>query len=171
MRARQMRVSRIVAEGAVAMAVATVAALAVMSAAAAQSLPPPLTEHITMAVDDARAFSLPEGAQVVIIGNPAVADTTTAPVQTNALTILTAKAYGTTTLQVMDDKGRQLAFSRISVGRENQNTVTVHRGTKDRISFNCAPVCAPVPALGDGAEAFATASAQIQQRAGRADKR
>lgn len=148
-----------------------VLALACLPVAQAQSLPPQLRGHIDMPLDHARAFTLPEGAKVVIVGNPSVADTTTTPVENGLLTILTSKSFGTTSLQVLDDKGRQLAYAVVNVGRENADTVTVHLGKQSRTSFNCAPVCAPIPALGDSQDTFSATMSQIQQRANRAEGR
>lgn len=150
---------------------AAVVVLAGLTAAQAQSLPPQLRGHIQMPIDHAWAFTLPEGAKVVIIGNPTVADTTTTMLEDRQITILTSKAYGTTRLQVLDDKGRQIASALVNVGRENEDIVTVHMGTQARASFNCAPVCAPIPALGDSQDAFSAATSQIQQRANRVEGR
>ncbi len=152
-------------------AAVAVLAAACLPAAQAQSLPPQLRGHIEMPIDHAWAFTLPEGAKVVIIGNPSIADTTTTSVQENLLTILTSKSYGTTSLQVLDDKGRQLASAIVNVGRENHDIVTVHLGKESRTSFSCAPVCAPIPALGDSQEAFSSSTSQLQQRAARAEGR
>ncbi|MGQ3676150.1 pilus assembly protein N-terminal domain-containing protein [Xanthobacter sp. TB0139] len=149
-------------------ALAVLAALS-LSSAQAQSLPPQLRGYIQMSIDQARAFTLPEGAKIVIIGNPVIADTTTTPLEDRLLTILTSKSYGVTQLQVLDDKGRLLDTAVVNVGRENRDIVTIHTGPKERASFNCAPVCSPVPALGDSPEAFSAANSQIQQRSSRAE--
>ncbi|WP_322994269.1 pilus assembly protein N-terminal domain-containing protein [Castellaniella sp.] len=134
-----------------------------MGSAAERKDAPELKGQITLALDQARPFTLPSGAKVALVGNPTIADATQTP-GLEQFTILTGKSYGTTHVVVLDELGRELSTATISVNRNNKDLITIHTG-KGRASFSCAPTCAPVAALGDGSETFDPVASQIQQRA------
>lgn len=137
----------------------------------ANDLPPALEGSISIPLDQARAFLLPPDTKIVSVANPSIADATTAPVNDNSLTIVTAKSYGTTNILVLDGQGRQLSQAVINVSRNGSNVVTVHHGASGRVTYSCSPVCAPIANLGDDTEAFSGLVTQMQQRSSLASGR
>ena len=120
------------------------------------SAPPPdagndaTAEAVTVTVDHAKVLRLPEKAQTVIVGNPAIADVT---VQRNGVMIVTGKSYGVTNLIALDATGALLAESSVRVGAANDSILTVQRGL-ERESYSCTPACQPSAQLGDSKAFF-----------------
>lgn len=127
---------------------------AVSSAAAA--------EPIQVVVDRAKVMRISRPADVVIIGNPAIADAT---VQDSQTLIITGRSFGSTNLIVLDADGLAIADETISVGPQNDQVVTVYRRAA-RQTFSCTPDCSPTLAMGDSATAFESVSDQIQSHGG-----
>ncbi|MFG1298040.1 pilus assembly protein N-terminal domain-containing protein [Xanthobacter sp. V13C-7B] len=136
----------------------------VVEAHAAEVAAPAMRGEIVATVDQARAFTLDRGARVVAVGNPAIADATVTRTDQGALVVLTGKSYGSTNVVVVGEGGQILADARVSVRRTDRGVVTVHSGAKQRVSFECTPVCAPVASLGDDTDAFGAVHGQMQQR-------
>jgi hypothetical protein len=107
-------------------------------------------EAVTVTVDHAKVLRLPEKAQTVIVGNPAIADVT---VQRNGVMIVTGKSYGVTNLIALDATGALLAESSIRVGAATDSILTVQRGL-ERESYSCTPNCQPSAQLGDSKNFF-----------------
>jgi hypothetical protein len=107
-------------------------------------------EAVTVTVDHAKVLRLPEKAQTVIVGNPAIADVT---VQRNGVMIVTGKSYGVTNLIALDATGALLAESSVRVGAASDSILTVQRGL-DRESYSCTPDCQPSAQLGDSKAFF-----------------
>lgn len=63
-------------------------------------------EAVQVVVDHAKVLRLPDKAQTVIVGNPAIADVT---VQRNGVMVITGKSYGVTNLIALDATGALLA--------------------------------------------------------------
>lgn len=118
------------------------------------------TEAVTVTVDHAKVLRLPEKAQTVIIGNPAIADVT---VQRNGVMIVTGKSYGVTNLIALDATGALLAESSVRVGAASDSILTVQRGL-DRESYSCTPACQPSAQLGDSRSFYDNTAGQSGAR-------
>jgi len=119
---------------------------------------PAAAENIEVIVDRAKVMRISRPADIVIIGNPAIADAT---IQDSQTLIITGRSFGTTNLIVLDAAGEAIADETITVGPQNDQVVTVYRRAS-RQTFSCSPDCSPMLAVGDNTVAFDTVSAQIQ---------
>lgn len=111
-------------------------------------------------LDEARLLKLDVPAQTLIIGNSAIAD---ALVNDGRTIIVTGKAYGSTNLIALDNKGEIIAERQLEVQQPDPSILTVQRGTK-RESFSCTPKCMPTPVLGDDKERFSGTIGQANER-------
>ncbi len=131
--------------------------------AVAQQAPPVLQGMVAVAIDHAALFTLPPETQVLIIGNPSIADVTR-PAKAGNLAVITGKAFGQTNILLTDSEGRLLSAASIRVEQVGAPLVTVQRGTESRETYSCTPACAPTLSLGDSTAAFQATGTQIQQR-------
>ncbi len=133
----------------------TFAALASVIAFAATTT---AAEPIAVIVDRAKVLHISQPANVVIIGNPAIADAT---IQDSQTLIITGRSFGTTNLIVLDKDGRSIADNVVTVGPSDDQVVTVYR-RDSRQTLSCTPDCSPVMSLGDTSNVFDAANAQIE---------
>jgi Flp pilus assembly secretin CpaC len=133
---------------------------AVMFAASATA-----TEPISVIVDRAKVLHISQPADVVIIGNPAIADAT---IQDSQTLIITGRSFGTTNLIVLDKQGQSIADTVVTVEPSNDQVVTVYRRAS-RQTLSCTPECSPVMTLGDNPTSFEAANSQIQAARSLAD--
>ncbi|WP_376984801.1 pilus assembly protein N-terminal domain-containing protein [Bosea sp. R86505] len=146
-------------------AVAGVVASVTLSAGPAPAAPATGTiESVIVKVDHAKVVRLPEKAQTVIVGNPAIADVA---VQKNGVMIVTGKSFGVTNLIALDASGTLLAESLVRVGADSDSVLTVQRGL-ERESYSCTPVCQPAAQLGDAQKYFGEVGSQASSRNGAA---
>lgn len=135
--------------------------LAAPCVAASQPAPAAATpETVMVMVDHAKVVRLPEKAQTVIVGNPAIADVS---VQKNGVMVVTGKSFGVTNLIALDAVGTLLAESLVRVGAASDSLVTVQRGL-ERESYSCTPTCQPAVQLGDSPKYFGETGGQINAR-------
>ncbi len=134
------------------------AALAVLAMLAAPAAAEP--DRISVSLDHATIMKVPEGSRLVIVGNPAIADVA---LQKNGVVVITGKAFGLTNLIAMDNAGKLLAESLISVGPQTQGVVIFQRGLQQE-TYSCQPLCAPALSPGDEAGFFGRAGSQSQTR-------
>ena len=113
---------------------------------------------IAVAIDRAKVMRISRPADVVIVGNPAIADATIQDAQT---LIITGRSFGTTNLIVLDSTGQPIVDEIVSVTTANDDVVTVFKGAK-RETLSCTPDCSPMLAIGDRADTFTVVSDQIQ---------
>ena len=119
---------------------------------------PARADTIQVVVDQAKVMRISRPADVVIIGNPAIADAT---IQDNQTLIITGHSYGTTNLILLDSEGKQIANDLVSVGAQNDDIVTIYRRAS-RETLSCTPDCSPMLAVGDNTQTFDAVNAQIQ---------
>lgn len=119
-------------------------------------------ETIDVVVDRAKVLRISQPADVVIIGNPAIADAT---IQDSQTLIITGRSFGTTNLIVLDAGGQIISEETITVGPQDQNVVTVYRRAS-RETLSCTPECSPTLAVGDNTVSFDSVSTQIQTQVG-----
>lgn len=136
-------------------------ALAVTGALAAPGMGAP----IEVLVDHAKVMHIARPADIVIIGNPGIADAT---IQDSQTLIITGHSFGTTNLIVLDAKGEAIADELVTVQPSDDDLVTVYRVDRDkgmsRETFSCNPACAPTLAIGDANDWFNGVREQIQGR-------
>lgn len=159
--------------------IAAVAACALsLAPAIAQTRPAPAVttaaaenhqESVVVTVDHAKVVRLPEKAQTVIVGNPAIADVA---VQRNGVMVVTGKSFGVTNLIALDASGTLLAESSVRVKAASDSMLTVQRGL-ERESYSCTPICQPAAQLGDVKRFFDDVGGQNRARnaAATGDKR
>ena len=115
-------------------------------------------EPITVVVDRAKVMRVSRPADIVIIGNPAIADAT---IQDNQTLIITGRSFGTTNLIVLDAAGQAIADEVVIVAAPNDQVVTVYRRAS-RQTYSCTPECSPTLTIGDNSVVFDSVNAQIQ---------
>jgi hypothetical protein len=122
-------------------------------------------EPIKVTVDHAKVMHIARPADIVIIGNPGIADAT---IQDSQTLIITGHSFGTTNLIVLDAKGEAIADELVTVQPSDDDLVTVYRVDRDkgmsRETFSCNPACAPTLAIGDANDWFNGVREQIQGR-------
>lgn len=139
--------------------------IAAMLALSASQLDPahavsPDEQTVLVLVDHAKVMRLPERAQTVIVGNPAIADVA---IQRSGVMVVTGKSFGVTNLIALDASGTLLAESLVRVGAASDAVLTVQRGM-DRESYSCTPVCQPSVQLGDAQKYFGEVGGQTTSR-------
>lgn len=138
-----------------------IAALGSVPAVADDATAAPATT-IDVVIDQAKVMHISRPADIVIIGNPAIADAT---IQDSQTLIITGHSFGTTNLIVLDSSGQAVANGILTVQPQDDQVVTVYKRAS-RQTFSCTPDCSPVMALGDDAAAFNNVSSQLQTQQG-----
>ena len=105
----------------------------------------PLDDAISVNVDQAKLFKLPNRVATIVVGNPLIADVT---LQNGGIIVVTGKGYGATNFIAMDRSGEVLVDRTIQVEGPTDRLVTVYRGT-DRETYSCMPLCQRRVTLGD----------------------
>lgn len=110
----------------------------------------PTEEAISVSVDQAKLFRLPNRVATIVVGNPLIADVT---LQNGGIIVVTGKGYGATNFIAMDRGGEVLVDRTIQVEGPSDRLVTVYRGV-DRETYSCMPVCERRVTLGDDDKYF-----------------
>ncbi|HVZ15034.1 MAG TPA: pilus assembly protein N-terminal domain-containing protein [Bauldia sp.] len=134
--------------------------LLLSGAAAAATAPSDETSPIQVVVDQAKVMHIARPADIVIIGNPAIADAT---IQDDQTLIITGHSFGTTNLIVLDRSGQPIADAMVTVAPQDNQVVTVY-SRASRQTFSCTPDCAPVLAVGDSTSVFDSVNSQVQSQ-------
>ena len=119
-------------------------------------------DSLTVTIDHAKVMHISRPADIVIIGNPGIADAT---IQDQQTLIITGRSYGSTNLIVLDSNGKAIAEETLSVEPSNDNIVSLYKTVDKRItrqSFSCTPDCSPTLTIGDDKDVFSAASSQIK---------
>lgn len=103
------------------------------------------------------AVNVPQNIAGVSLGSPYIANVA---VHDKNLILITGRAYGETSLHVMDDKGNIVVDTTIFVVNESQTKMTVNKGGSD-YTMNCTPNCKAAPDVGDNVDYVTTVSEQI----------
>ena len=134
------------------LALVAVLVLGTQAAAADENAP------ISVVIDRAKVMRISQPADIVIIGNPAIADAT---IQDNRTLIITGRAFGTTNLIVLDASGEAIADEVLTVTGTNDGIVTVFKRA-NRETLSCTPDCSPTMTIGDRPDTFAATTEQIK---------
>jgi Flp pilus assembly secretin CpaC len=118
----------------------------------------PARADITVGVDRAQVLRVSRPADVVIVGNPAIADAT---VQDSQTLVITGKSFGSTNIIILDATGQSIAEEVVTVTQPDDSVVTVYR-RDNRQTYSCTPVCSPTLSIGDSDSSFAAVNSQIQ---------
>ena len=121
-------------------------------------------DAISVSVDQAKLFKLPNRVATIVVGNPMIADVT---LQNGGIIVVTGKGYGATNFIAMDRTGEVLVDRVIQVEGPTDQLVTVYRGV-ERETYSCMPLCQRRMTLGDGDTYFKSVSDQANQLAGQA---
>ena len=113
-------------------------------------------DQISVLLDRAQLFKMPESAKTLVIGNPVVADVS---IIKNGLMVVTGKSYGLTNVIALDNQGRQISDTLIQVTAPKDEMITVSRGMESE-TYHCAPTCNPTLMLGDDDKYFGKVSGQ-----------
>ena len=117
------------------------------------ALAEPSADAISVNVDQAKLFKLPNRVATIVVGNPLIADVA---LQAGGVIVVTGKGYGATNFIAMDRGGEVLVDRLIQVEGPTDQLITVYRGI-DRESYSCMPICQRRVTLGDGDTFFKSA--------------
>lgn len=131
-------------------------AAALLSTILASAFPAAASDQISVTLDRAQIFKMPDSAKTLVIGNPIIADVS---IIRNGLMVVTGKSYGLTNVIALDAQGRQISDTLIQVIGATDQLVTVQRGL-DQETYHCAPICNPTIRLGDGDTYFGKVGGQ-----------
>jgi Flp pilus assembly secretin CpaC len=106
----------------------------------------PAAGSISVNVDQAKLFKLPDRVATIVVGNPMIADVT---LQNGGVIVVTGKGYGATNFIAMDRAGQILDDRQIQVAGPVDQLVTIYRGV-NRETYSCMPICQRRVTLGDG---------------------
>jgi Flp pilus assembly secretin CpaC len=113
-------------------------------------------DTIALEIGKAQLIRLTATPDVVMLGNPAVAEVV---VEDNGLLFLLGQEPGETNLLILDDAGKILLSSSVVVVPLSKRRVTVDRGP-EVFTLSCSPRCVPVATpQGTGATTAAAAAA------------
>lgn len=132
---------------------ALVLALALAPAAAA--------DPFKVKVDQTVTLKLNAPANSVVVGNATVADVTVHDART---LLVTGKAFGSTNLTVLDRAGNTIYTSMLTVGGEDDNGLTIVRGT-GTYSYSCVDKCRATPMVGDAPDHFQAVMSTVTGKA------
>jgi Flp pilus assembly secretin CpaC len=120
-------------------------------------------DALSVTIDHAKVMHISRPADIVIVGNPGIADAT---IQDQQTLIITGRSYGSTNLIVLDSSGKAIAEETLTVEPSNDNVVAVYKTVDKRLTrqtFSCTPDgCSPTLAVGDNGTAFSAALDQIK---------
>ncbi len=100
---------------------------------------------VQVSVDKARVARIPDHTQILVIGQPGIADVTM--LKNSGMGVITGKSFGETNLIALDAQGNLLGEWTVRVGAE-QGGLLVQNGL-NRESYICAPNCLPTIDLAD----------------------
>ncbi len=102
-------------------------------------------DRIRVEIDKATLVRLEKDADVIFIGNPAVADVT---VESPRILFILGLTPGETSLRILDADGADIVATNIVVVPTAERTITVTRNTPNRggfeLTYSCDPRCALV---------------------------
>ncbi len=121
-----------------------------------------VADDLSIAIDHAKVMHISRPADIVIVGNPGIADAT---IQDQQTLIITGRSFGSTNLIVLDASGRAIAEETLTVQPANDHIVSVYRTSNKRLvrqTFSCTPDCSPTVAIGDDDTNYGTVIDQIK---------
>ncbi len=130
----------------------------IIFAVLALSAVPAHSAGVSVAMDEVRTVTFPKSVATIYVGNPSIADINM--IDSRHAFIL-GKGYGNTNMLALDQDGKQVSNTHISVLARQDSSITLQRGA-NRITYSCTLAhCEATPQPGDGKEAFDAANGQI----------
>jgi hypothetical protein len=114
---------------------------------------------LQVSVDKARVARIPDLTQILVIGQPGIADVTM--LKNSGMGVITGKSFGETNLIALDSKGNLLGEWTVRVGGEKVDLL-VQNGL-NRESYICAPMCLPTIDLADAKTTASERAAAVAQ--------
>jgi Pilus formation protein N terminal region len=105
-----------------------------------------LAGGVVVPIDEARTVTFAKPVTTVFVGNPAIADINM--VDAHHAFVL-GKAYGNTNIIALDDKGRPISNTIVSVMENHGSLVTVYHGVGQQTLACAGPRCQESPTPGD----------------------
>jgi Flp pilus assembly secretin CpaC len=122
------------------------------------SAAPAYAAGVSVTMDEVRTITFPKTVSTIYVGNPAVADINM--IDSRHAFIL-GKGYGNTNMVALDQDGKQVSNTHISVLARQDASLTLQRGAS-RVTYSCtAAHCEATPQPGDGKDAYEAANGQI----------
>lgn len=126
------------------------------------SAAPAYAAGVSVAMDEVRTITFPKTVSTIYVGNPAIADINM--IDSRHAFIL-GKGYGNTNMVALDQDGKQVSNTHISVLARQDASLTLQRGAS-RVTYSCtAAHCEIAPQPGDGKDVFDAANGQIAAHA------
>lgn len=104
-------------------------------------------QQFTVEVNKTKRLNV-RGAASLLIGDSRVADATTQPIEGGSLIFISGRSFGTTNILIYDSFGKELYSGDVVVTTNTSNLVSVNRGGATN-TYDCAPRCRSVLAVGD----------------------
>jgi hypothetical protein len=156
-RNQSFRFSKAVAVSAfVTLTAAPISVVGVNGALAQSQAPAAASERkpdLVVNFDQSTLLQLSRPADLVIVGNPSIADVA---IQSGNLLVVTGKSFGITNIIVLDAEKKVIQDQRLLVRRDDEKVLNLTRG-KDRQTYNCTGgQCNPSMTVGDDPAFFTT---------------
>ena len=120
-----------------------------------------LAAGVAVPLDEVRVVTFKTPVKTVFVGNPVIADITIIDPQH---VFILGKAFGTTNLVALDDKGNQRINEQISVFSRAGEAVTLHKGAAQVTMLCTRAECVAAPLPGDDIGQFDAVNGQIDRR-------
>lgn len=117
-----------------------------------------LAQEFTVETNKTRHLKLRGNASSVVIGDPRVADVA---FHDENLILITGRSFGTTNLLVIDRDDNIIYSGDVVVTSNTSNLVSVNRAGNSN-TYDCAPRCRSVLAIGDDSNYFGIVAGQSQ---------
>jgi hypothetical protein len=116
-------------------------------------------QYMEVQSDESKMLTIATAPGAVIVGNPSIADVSI----DGTRVFVHGRAFGQTTLLILDAQGNQLANFDVAVSHAQVSNVAVFRGT-ERISYSCAPYCEYELQIGDNVDHFKDISDEMKTK-------
>jgi len=117
-----------------------------------------VTGTLQVVMDFAKILTLDGAAKTIVIGNSGILDAT---LNDDRTVVLTGKAAGTTNMIVLGENNHEILNTSVNI--VPSQATTVYHGLQ-RQTYHCVSACTPILSVGDEAQHFDRARAQIQAR-------
>lgn len=111
---------------------------------------------IAIQVNETVTVRIPENIAGVSLGNSHIANIA---VHDKNLLFLTGRAYGTTSLHIVDELGKIVVDTSVHVINASETELILTRGGRD-YTLDCTPRCRAAPSIGDDPEYFTATTEQ-----------
>lgn len=121
--------------------------------------PPPAVGPIMVDLQHSQTLKIRDAIAGVSVGSSQIANVTVHDAHT---LLITGRAYGSTSLHVIDGRGNIIVDTSIDVTNRQQTRLVINRAGSD-YTMHCAPNCQAKPDIGDDKTYFDNLADQAQQ--------